>query len=894
MDELTKIQLLISHGRFKAADAELNSLPSFKTRSVQAETLRLEILERLGQYSDAEALARRLLAGKSASPGQRSVSHFCMGLLMWEKGQPEAATDHFRSSIDAAQEAGDHRRFSWTQLRLLVSVSGHSPSPASGRLLQEVRQNVLRLGDPVVSAGLHIFLGEIEAKRGLLAISRRHISLGQSLLKKGDNIWLDAHAENTLAALSIMQFDVAGGMKHAQRAIELAQESGAAAVLRAAFANLGNLHYLQGDFGTAKTLLERSYELLSRSGEHANGSLDSLAKTYLAQGAASDADAILSRIEASISTPAGRLLYSSRHALLTRVELLMKQQRWAEALIKAEVLLAVARQVGDRSLEALTLARCAETSAFLHGADLATGYLDSLAELLLGDNSPNHFAQYETAIGASLVATDQGSGAGAYHLQRASSIYATLGCSAELVSASRGNSHAQVPLGNAQQLQSFASLLVHSSRPELVATGLISILEHADCVVGARAIALDADNGEELLASWGTIDSPSSVRRFAIGTARERNIELHVQPLPDIESHATVNSVGFVIAAGQSLERARLEREEKLTLWPIDELPAEDDDSVVAGKMREVMLYARKVAQTNVTVLITGESGTGKEVIARAVHRYSQRSKKPFVPFNCTAVPRELLESHLFGFKRGAFTGADRDNPGLIRAAKDGTLFLDEVGELGLDLQPKLLRFLESGEINPLGETTPFGVNVRIVAATNANLKKLVEEGRFREDLYYRLNVIPLELPPLRERREEIPPLAQHFALKWSHELGKGRIRVADDLMEHLVVYPWPGNIRQLSNELNRMVATAEADAPLTLAHMTRAMREETEQLRRRELGLELSVPLTDSLDNAVANLEREMIKLALSQNDGKVEAAAKALGISRKGLYLKRQRLGL
>ncbi len=257
-------------------------------------------------------------------------------------------------------------------------------------------------------------------------------------------------------------------------------------------------------------------------------------------------------------------------------------------------------------------------------------------------------------------------------------------------------------------------------------------------------------------------------------------------------------------------------------------------------------------------------------------------------------MPRELLESHLFGFKRGAFTGADRDNPGLIRAAKDGTLFLDEVGELGLDLQPKLLRFLESGEINPLGETSPFGVNVRIVAATNANLKKLVQEGRFREDLYYRLNVIPLELPPLRERREEIPPLAQHFALKWSHELGKGRIRVADDLMEHLVVYPWPGNIRQLSNEINRMVATSETDAPLTLDHLTKAMREETEQLKRRELGLEMNVPLTDSLDHAVATLEREMIKLALTQHDGKVEAAAKALGISRKGLYLKRQRLGL
>jgi transcriptional regulator with PAS, ATPase and Fis domain len=310
--------------------------------------------------------------------------------------------------------------------------------------------------------------------------------------------------------------------------------------------------------------------------------------------------------------------------------------------------------------------------------------------------------------------------------------------------------------------------------------------------------------------------------------------------------------------------------------------------------MREVMLYARKIAPSTATVLITGESGTGKEVLARAIHRYSLRSKKPFVPFNCTAVPRELIESHLFGFKRGAFTGADRDNPGLIRAAKDGTLFLDEIGELSLELQPKLLRFIESGEINPLGEASPFSVNVRIVAATNANLKKLVEDGRFREDLYYRLSVVPIELPPLRERREEIAPLAQHFALKWSHEMGKGCIRVAEDLLAHLAVYSWPGNIRQLSNEINRMVAMAEPDARLTLDHLPRALRMETEQLKRREHGLEVAVALEDSLDNALSVVEREMIKVALRQNNGRVEAAAKALGISRKGLYLKRQRLGL
>ena len=427
-----------------------------------------------------------------------------------------------------------------------------------------------------------------------------------------------------------------------------------------------------------------------------------------------------------------------------------------------------------------------------------------------------------------------------------------------------------------------------------MASTLLTILRSTDGIAGARALARAADGTESDIGTCGDAVDPSSARVFALGPPRGRAIELHVQPLPDVEAVATVNSLGVIVAATLELERGRIEREERQTLWPIDELPAADDDSVVAGQMREVMLYARKVAQANVTVLITGESGTGKEVLARAVHRYSPRGKKPFIPFNCTAVPRELLESHLFGFKRGSFTGADRDNQGLIRAAKDGTLFLDEVGELGLDLQPKLLRFLESGEIHPLGEVAPIRINVRIVAATNADLQKLVAEGKFREDLYYRLNVIPISLPPLRERRDEIAPLAQHFALKWSHELGKGCMRVADDLMEHLVHYSWPGNVRQLSNEIHRMVAFADAGAPLTLDHLPKALRAETELLKRRANGLEMAVALDDRLDRAVASVEREMIKVALRSNNGKVDPAARSLGISRKGLYLKRQRFGL
>ena len=217
-------------------------------------------------------------------------------------------------------------------------------------------------------------------------------------------------------------------------------------------------------------------------------------------------------------------------------------------------------------------------------------------------------------------------------------------------------------------------------------------------------------------------------------------------------------------------------------------------------------------------MLITGETGTGKEMVARAIHRASDRADRPFLPFNCAAVPRDLLESQLFGHRKGAFTGADAGFPGVIRSAAGGTLFLDEIGEIGPEMQPKLLRFLETHEIHPLGEPHPLKVDVRVIAATNASVEQLMADGRFRDDLFYRLNVMRLSLPPLRERREEIPPLVQHYVRKYADEQRKGQLTLADDTLEYLLLFSWPGNVRQLANEIQRMVALAEPDSTLTPA----------------------------------------------------------------------------
>ena len=326
------------------------------------------------------------------------------------------------------------------------------------------------------------------------------------------------------------------------------------------------------------------------------------------------------------------------------------------------------------------------------------------------------------------------------------------------------------------------------------------------------------------------------------------------------------------------------------------ESPIELFGMVIASeKMAELLDITRRVATSAAPVLFTGETGTGKELLARALHDASPRREKPFIPFNCTAVSRDMLDSQLFGYRRGAFTGAQEPFQGVIRAAEGGTLFLDEIGEMPLDVQPKLLRFLESGEIHPLGEPRPLPVDVRVVAATNADLEQLVADGRFREDLFYRLNVVRLQVPPLRERREEIPLLAQHYLDKFSRESQKTGIRLAEETMEYLVLFKWPGNVRQLANEVRRMIALAESGAVLMPEHLSKeiAASRRTVPVSLRDMApTEFVVRMDQPISAAIEHLERSMIQYAMTLTNGRFEDAAQLLGLSRKGLYLKRQRL--
>ncbi len=272
----------------------------------------------------------------------------------------------------------------------------------------------------------------------------------------------------------------------------------------------------------------------------------------------------------------------------------------------------------------------------------------------------------------------------------------------------------------------------------------------------------------------------------------------------------------------------------------------------------------------------------------------SRRSQARFVPFNMTAVPRDMLEGQLFGYRRGAFTGAVHDAKGLIREAEGGTLFIDEIGELGLDLQPKLLRFLESGEIQPLGER-PQKVDVRVVAATNARLEELVRAGRFREDLFYRLNVVSLTIPPLRDRREEIPTLVNHFLTMHARNAGKFVPQLTPQVLERLSAYDWPGNVRQLTNELKRLIALSDEDELIDVGHLSSVFRETSTTAPPAQVeGTTVRVCLDRTLQEMYDDVERAAIARAMEQSQYNLADTARRLGITRKGLYLKRRRLGL
>jgi DNA-binding NtrC family response regulator len=313
--------------------------------------------------------------------------------------------------------------------------------------------------------------------------------------------------------------------------------------------------------------------------------------------------------------------------------------------------------------------------------------------------------------------------------------------------------------------------------------------------------------------------------------------------------------------------------------------------------MRELRRQALRLAPTDLKVLITGETGVGKEVVARLIHDASKRAGKNFEAVNCASVPRELFEAHLFGHRKGAFTGAVADQPGVIRGNDGGTIFFDEIGELSVEMQIKLLRVLDTNHVHPIGAPNAIPVDFRVIAATNANLAELIEQKRFREDLFYRLNVATLRVPSLRERREEILPFVDHFLAMFCARNKRPLLRISDEAKEYLVLYKWPGNIRELRNEMERLCGMLEVNDVVRPKHLAMVIVRARKERREEALEAgpnEVLINIDQPLESAYAELDRQAIMATLKKIPDNLEAASKRLGITRKALYNKRLRYGM
>ncbi|MGC3974230.1 MAG: sigma 54-interacting transcriptional regulator [Nitrospira sp.] len=382
------------------------------------------------------------------------------------------------------------------------------------------------------------------------------------------------------------------------------------------------------------------------------------------------------------------------------------------------------------------------------------------------------------------------------------------------------------------------------------------------------------------------INLPMVVQEACLGTLNIGSIEAGPPDPDDVDFLQQVaTQIGFAIAHVNAYEEINRLREQlaRENVYLTEELKATQDYGIVAGRSRAfeaVLTLARQAAPTTATVMITGETGTGKEVLARAIHERSLRRDRSFVRLNCAALPSGLIESELFGHERGAFTGADHQRVGRFELADGGTLFLDEIGEMPLEAQAKLLRVLQDGLVDRVGSAKPIPVDVRVIAATNANLERAIQQGRFRSDLYYRLNVFPIHMPPLRERPEDIPILARHFLRFHARRLKRFCEDFDAPSMERLVQYAWPGNVRELENLIER---------GLILCHDRR--------LRIDPAMVNLPTTVEASPRRTLVDEERRHILQALTLLDWRIEGpggAAEQLGLAPSTLRSRMYRLGI
>ena len=815
-----------------------------------------------------------------------------LGIAARELGFADEAIRRLNAAARRSRDCGNAPYAAWSSLSAFRILSERQTREIASSALQEVRTLVTRAGDPHLSASLHESVARHEAQVGNLDEARRHLRVATELLTTYPNVWLEELVAINRFCIEFSECNLARAEEQLKQANSLEDTSGSLGQIIAN--NTGHLLLHRGRFVDAEKTLQNTADC--NVGEVRQSALDGLARLYLASDRLDDCERILNALSEAEQSAELVPSFPFRSSLLTRTRLQLRLGNWQEAARTARVAVSESQAVADANVLAVAL--------FLGGVALSR-----LGQL---QDASNSIAR-ATTTGAFAIREHQGllyQMCSQIALNREPKLALRWFARAQAIWRIHGNLSAQAefktfgdlvdsansePRRNSQSMGEFsglvnslAALFDLSYSPHLIANELRNVIEENRYSQDVRVV-----NGQKK----SSIDGGDRLCSLDICNSEGSKLTL-VCAVPDDPLKAIL--LGDVMRIGRAalaLERAREEERNRAALWPADPVEDQGDAVFLAEEMQKLLQTIRRIAPTTVPVLITGETGTGKEVLARTIHACSTRAKNVFLPFNCASTPKDMLDSQLFGHRRGAFTGAVEHFQGVVRAAAGGTLFLDEIGVTSLEVQPKLLRFLDSSEVHAVGEARPSKVDVRVIVATNADVDQMVADGRFREDLFYRLSIVRLHIPPLRERRVEIPSLANLYLRKHAREYGKGDLRLSEDTMEYLVLYKWPGNVRQLASEMRRLAALAESDAVLMPEHLSREIAASRRTIPASERTLESTevvVRLDQPMAAATQHLERAMVQYALKKCGGRIEETAAMLGISRKGLYLKRLRFGI
>jgi DNA-binding NtrC family response regulator len=866
--------------------------------ALDLQTTRAEALSIVGHGEEAQSLAEHLVSLRDLSC--RDAAR-CVGVVareLWDVGRMEESIAASRDALKRALEAGDNEQICLASGRLLERTCDRTWFDASLPLALQTRKYATRCGDRQVAAATHLTFGRLEGKVAHFDLAIRHVNQARGLLVDDPNARLSAESFLEEACILGLIGDLIRAAEVAERGLDASLESGWATGSVVARNNLAHLYTAMGRFEDARLQLDLVQQSKHRPLTLAFALHDTRTQFALAVGDYASAASELNQYAQPQANIARWCHFATQE---TSARLAMREGRFGDVVNLADAAIQVARECGAASyVKTFSLYRMEA----LAGLGSTLDRNDICVSAALEDYPLNVTSLSDLAIAKTLSACGQRTRAYGY-AARARRLLAFTGsrlAEADAASAQETLQDAVVSDGSvAPDLDTAAALIELGAHPHILAREAFTAIRDAGCAE-AVAVVVAGKEGPRVIDTYGWTERQAAAAAgkddvivMPAGTHRDETWQIVALARTGVDDHCTLAALGRVVAAAVALENYRRAEKQRAALWPAEALEGDGEAIWASEQSAELLAIARRIAPTGLSVLLTGETGTGKEMLARAIHRASDRATRPFLPFNCAAVPRDMIESQLFGYRRGAFTGADSAFAGVIRSAAGGTLFLDEIAEIGIDLQPKLLRFLETHEIHPIGEPQPVTVDVRVIAATNGKIEDLVAAGRFREDLFYRLNVIRLKLPPLRERREEIPSLVQHYLRRYAEEQKKGGLALSDETLEYLLLYSWPGNVRQLANEVRRMAALAEPDATLTPALLSPEI-----QASRRTIAVadavdvEARVRLDQPLPIAVEMLEQMMVRRALDRSRGRVEEASRLLGISRKGLFLKRRRWGL